>query len=182
LAARASDRSPDRRARFQISRRSSSRASVAQWTTWNGSVARIASGARRRLPRDLRPLRRQTREFQGALDGLRAAAAEEDPVERGREDPGETVVQVGTAVVVEELGTERQRAGLGGERVRDGWVRMAEIAGSLPADTVDVLASGVIPDERAVAPHEREIALLIQPGGVRALAGDRVGHPGCSAA
>src|SRR5205814_2621099 len=123
---------------------------------------------------DPRPPRRHARELERALNRLGAAVAEEHAIERGRKDPCQPVVELGAPIVVEELGARGERPGLGREGVGDGHVAVAEIGRALAADAINVLAAGIIPDQRAVAADERELALLVEARSVRALSREDV--------
>ncbi len=121
-------------------------------------------------------LRREMRELQRALDRLRTAVAEEQAIERCGQEGGQLVVELRAAVVVEELGAARERSRLRRDRVGHRGIAVAQIGHPLSADAVDVLASRVIPHDRANAAHEHDVALLIEPRGVGVLARDDITH------
>src|SRR5439155_10114509 len=124
---------------------------------------------------DSGPLRRGAREFESALDGFGPAVAEKDPIERGGQDAGEHAVELGPAIVVEELGAGREGPRLLGDRVGDRGVAVAKVRHALTPDAIDVRTPLAVEHCGAFATHEDDRALGVEAGGVRVLGRDEIG-------
>ena len=94
-------------------------------------------------------------QLDGALVGLGAAVAEEDPPRPGVDEPVKSGRHVGADLVTKQIRDVQQGLGLGIQGVGHSWVGMTERRDGQPGQEVQVLLPLVVPESTPLAPHER---------------------------
>ena len=104
------------------------------------------------------------RELPRGLDGLAAAAGEEDPVEVAGREPGDPLGELdGAGVGVRPQREERELLRLTGHRLADLGAAVPDLDDEEPGEPVDVLLARLVPDVVALAPDdERHLGAALE--------------------